>query len=574
MKSIRIPVGISGFAQLRGEGCYYVDKTGLIEELLETHGYQVTLITRPRRFGKTLAMSMLSEFFDIRKDSRQLFEGLSILRNQELCDAWMNQYPTLFLSFKDVGGSSYESAFGMLRAVIGDACVEHSYLGSSERVDEADRQRFAELKAWSADRETVIHSIALLTRMMQAHYGKPVIVLIDEYDVPIARASDSRKGKKDYYNEMMEVIRPLISAAIKDNPALKMAVITGCLRIARESIFTGANNMVSNTISDTRLNDCFGFTQKEVDQLLTDADLTSHREEIRKWYDGYCFGGTRIYCPWDVMNHVSRLTYDPDAQPVSYWKNSSDNAIIRSFLDFAGETVSQKFETLLAGGTILQKIEEDLTYDYLHSSEENLWSILYLTGYLTSDPDQASDQGSPDQEETALVIPNAEVQEIFESTIRVWFADSAKEWNRKALFAAVWCGDEKTVTVELTRLLRRTISYHDYREDFYHAFFAGIFAGAGYSVESNREHGEGRSDIIVKDYPGDRAAVFEVKYSGKQSDMEKDCDTALHQIDAKFYSEDLRNDYAEILCYGISFYRKRCLVKRKAEETSPPVCQI
>lgn len=563
MSDIIIPVGISGFAQLRTTGCYYVDKTALVEELVGAQGNQVTLITRPRRFGKTLAMNMLSEFFDIRKDSRKLFEGLTVSRNHTVCDAWMNQYPTLFLTFKDVGGNSFENAFGLLRAAIGDVCREHSYLLTSDQTVENDRRDFAELSAGTAGRKTVQTSIALLTRMLQAHYGKPVVLLLDEYDVPISKASGSYKGKADYYSEMMEIMRPMISTAIKDNPALKLAVITGCLRIGKESIFTGANNMVSNTISDTRLNEFFGFTQPEIDRLLEDTNLTDHRREMQEWYDGYCFGNTRIYCPWDVMNHVSRLMYEPTARPIGYWKNSSDNAIIRSFLDYSGDAISKKFEILMSGGTIAEKIEENLTYDYLHSSEENLWSILYLTGYLTRNPSYEMNPDMDNAGKTALIIPNREVRDIFESTIQVWFADYARQWNREALFAAVWSGDADTLTRELTKLLRKTISYHDYREDFYHAFFAGVFAGAGYSVESNREHGEGRSDILVMDYPGDRAAVFEVKYSKAQQEMERDCDIARDQIDTRKYAADLEDDYAQIRCYGIAFYKKRCLVKEK-----------
>lgn len=563
-----IPVGRSSFADIRENGYYFIDKSGLIEELLKTDGTQVTLITRPRRFGKTLGMSMLSEFFDIRKDSGALFAGLRIMERQELCLRWMNQYPTLFLTLKDVSGNTFDSALGMLQSVIANLCVEHAYLGNSEKVDEAYKEKFLQLKLEKANDTALKNSIALLMRMMRAHYGRPVILLLDEYDVPVAKAGGNHIGKENYYSKMMEVIRALISTAVKDNDSLKFAVITGCLKITKESIFTGTNNFTSDTISDTRLNEYFGFTQKEVDQLLRDTGLTDHREELKEWYDGYRFGAFDIYCPWDVMNHVKNLLLNPAIKPAGYWKNSSDNGIIRSFIDHTSSTITQKFEKLLSGGCVVQKIETDLTYDYLYSSEKNLWSVLYLTGYLTRARGEEMEKDIPEGC-LPLVIPNAEIKEIFESTIKAWFEEATRDWDRKALFSAVWSGCEETVTAEMTKLLRKTISYHDYGEDFYHAFFAGIFAGAGYVVESNKEYGEGRSDIVVKDYAGDRAAVFEVKYSRSQNALLKDCQRAVSQIDQRMYGRELGDDYSEVICYGISFYKKRCLVQRQKLPKSP-----
>ena len=386
---------------------------------------------------------------------------------------------------------------------------------------------------------------------------QPVILLIDEYDVPIAKAS-----AKGYYPEMLEVIKGLMSTALKDNDALRFAVITGCLRIAKESIFTGTNNFVSDTISSSHLNEYFGFTQADVDQILKDADCQEHAADIKNWYDGYHFGDLDVYCPWDVMNYLRDLQRNPKAKPASYWKNTSDNSIIRSFIDYAGRSISRKLETLLSGGYIIQKIEENLTYDYLHSSEENLWSILYLTGYLTQAREE--DLPAPLPEKTsALMIPNAEVQEIFETTIQKWFDESAQTWNRKALFDAVWSGNTETLTEEMNKLLRKTISYHDYKEDFYHAFLAGIFAGAGYEVDSNKEHGEGRSDVVVLDPEGDRVTIFEAKYSRTQDAMSKDCAAALEQIEDRQYAKEFEDDYDSALCYGIAFYKKRCLVRMK-----------
>ena len=560
MNDLKIPVGISDFAKIRNYKYYYVDKTGLIEDLLEKETAEVTLITRPRRFGKTMGMSMLANFFDIRKDSQAMFEGLEISKNTALCSEWMNQWPVLFLTFKDVDGLTFASAKEMLLNRIAAIYNDHSYLLEGTRVQENDRKVFERLADEVSGNPTdamLKTSIVLLMRLMRNHYGKPVILLIDEYDVPIAKAS-----AKGYYPEMLEVIKGLMSTALKDNNALRFAVITGCLRIAKESIFTGTNNFVSDTISSSHLNEYFGFTQEDVDQILEDANCQEHAADIKNWYDGYHFGDLDVYCPWDVMNYLRDLQRNPKAKPASYWKNTSDNSIIRSFIDYAGRSISRKLETLLSGGYILQRIEENLTYDYLHSSEENLWSILYLTGYLT----QVREEDLPDplpEKMSALMIPNAEVQEIFETTIQKWFDESAQTWNRKALFDAVWSGNTETLTEEMNKLLRKTISYHDYREDFYHAFLAGIFAGAGYEVDSNKEHGEGRSDVVVLDPEGDRVAIFEAKYSRTQDAMSKDCAAALEQIEDRQYAKEFEDDYDLVLCYGIAFYKKRCLVRMK-----------
>ena len=560
MNDLKIPVGISDFAKIQNYGYYYVDKTGLIADLLEKETAEVTLITRPRRFGKTMGMSMLANFFDIRKDSQAMFEGLEISKNTALCREWMNQWPVLFLTFKDVDGLTFASAKEMLLNRIAAIYNDHSYLLEGTRVQENDRKVFERLADEVSGNPTdamLKTSIVLLMRLMRNHYGKPVILLIDEYDVPIAKAS-----AKGYYPEMLEVIKGLMSTALKDNDALRFAVITGCLRIAKESIFTGTNNFVSDTISSSHLNEYFGFTQADVDQILEDANCQEYAADIKNWYDGYHFGDLDVYCPWDVMNYLRDLQCNPKAKPASYWKNTSDNSIIRSFIDYAGRSISRKLETLLSGGYIIQKIEENLTYDYLHSSEENLWSILYLTGYLT----QVREEDLPDplpEKMSALMIPNAEVQEIFETTIQKWFDESAQTWNRKALFDAVWSGNTETLTEQMNKLLRKTISYHDYREDFYHAFLAGIFAGAGYEVDSNKEHGEGRSDVVVLDPEGDRVAIFEAKYSRTQDAMSKDCAAALQQIEDRQYAKEFEDDYDSVLCYGIAFYKKRCLVRMK-----------
>ena len=556
MNDLKIPVGISDFAKIRNYGYYYVDKTGLITDLLEKETAEVTLITRPRRFGKTMGMSMLANFFDIRKDSKAMFEGLEISKNETLCSEWMNQWPVLFISFRLVDGLNFQSAFGMLQETIMDIYGDHLYLLDSPRISGYHKEIMDRILRKTAPAEEIKASLLLLTKLMQAHYKKPVILLIDEYDVPIAKAS-----AKGYYAEMLDVVKGLMQA-LKDNDALRFAVVTGCLRIAKESIFTGTNNFVSDTISSSHLNEYFGFTQTDVDRLLKDTNCQEHADDNKNWYDGYHFGDLDVYCPWDVMNYLRDLQRNPKAKPASYWKNTSDNSIIRSFIDYAGRSISRKLETLLSGGYIIQKIEENLTYDYLHSSEENLWSILYLTGYLTQAREE--DLPAPLPEKTsALMIPNAEVQEIFETTIQKWFDESAQTWNRKALFDAVWSGKAEVLTEQMNKLLRKTISYHDYTEDFYHAFLAGIFAGAGYEVDSNKEHGEGRSDVVVLDPEGDRVAIFEAKYSRTQDAMSKDCAVALQQIEDRQYAKEFEEDYDSVLCYGIAFYKKRCLVRMK-----------
>lgn len=554
MKEINIPVGISDFKEIRKNGYYYVDKTFLIKELLKTTATKVTLITRPRRFGKTMAMSMLATYFDIRENSQDLFDGLEISKETDLCKEWMNQWPVVFLSLKDIDGLNFEDAYERLVVQISNLYKNYTYLLEYDKIDPDDRQIFLDLKAGKAEKAQVFQALRTLMRMLQIYHQKKVILLLDEYDVPIAKASSN-----GYYNQMLDVMKGIMSTALKDNTSLQFSVVTGCLRIAKESVFTGTNNFVTDSITDSRYNEFFGFTQAEVDQILEDADAGKHAESVKYWYDGYHFGNVDVYCPWDLMNYLCDLQRNPEAKPDSYWKNTSDNAIIRSFIDYAGSSITKKLETLLIGGYIVEQIDESLTYDYLHSSEENLWSILYLTGYLTTVREEDLSTSVPDGL-SALAIPNAEIQEIFETTVMKWFSDSAKTWSRQILFDAVWRNDCELLTQEMNKLLRKTISYHDYKEDFYHAFLAGIFAGAGYSVESNKEHGEGRSDIVVSDIVNGRVAVFEVKKSDALADLTSDCESALAQIDDRMYAKEFEDDYDEVLCYGISFFKKRCLV--------------
>lgn len=561
MTGLKIPVGVSDFGKIRENGYYYIDKSGLIRELLKTESTEVTLFTRPRRFGKTLNMSMLSCFFDIRRDSRKLFEDLEISKDRNLCKDWMNQWPTLLITFKDVDGLNIQSARGMLRDRVANLCNEHMYLTQSDKVNENDCKVFEQLadtvdgKVSDAQLKT---SVALIMRMMRDYYEKPVVLLLDEYDVPLAKASSN-----GYYDEMLELIKTIMNTAFKDNNCLQFAVITGCLRIAKESIFTGTNNFTTDTISDSRYNEFFGFTHKEVETLLQETKCENHADKIQKWYDGYNFGDADIYCPWDVLNYVKKAVTEGLKRPENFWENTSDNAVIGMFLQRTDFDVTEKFETLLAGGCVKEKISETLTYNFLTSSEENLWSLLYLTGYLTRGRYESIDEtDGPEGKETALKIPNAEVMDIFRKSIADYYNQRAVQSNRTELFRAMWSGDSEKLSEILSDLLFDTISFYDYAESFYHAFITGLFSGSGYVVESNYENGLGRSDIVVKDRSKRRAVVFEAKIAASDEMMEQECKKALRQIDEKKYARKIeRSGFKNVIRYGIAFYKKDCLVE-------------
>lgn len=557
MDKVKLPVGRSSFADIRRNGYYYIDKSGLIEELLETDATQVTLITRPRRFGKTLGMNMLAEFFDIQKDSKELFNGLSIVKNKELCKNWMNQYPVLFLSFRSVDGLDFDGAYALFASVVAELYKTHLYLMNSEKINVFDKELFYKIAAENANLKEVKNSLLKLTQLMLIYYGKPVVLFIDEYDVPLAKASE-----KGYYVKMLDVMKGIMQV-IKDNEALKFAVITGCLRIAKESIFTGTNNFVSDTISDTRLNEYFGFTQEEIDKLLQDTRLTVHTDEIKEWYNGYHFGDFNVYCPWSVMNHVRNLILDNLSEPRNFWENTSDNSIIRSFLSRIDCDINDKFEVLLSGGYIKEKIIDNLTYNMMESSEENLWNLLYLTGYLTKvcSKEMKNDNLLPEQ--FALSIPNREIWNIFKNSVKTWFTEQSSKSNRNELFAAIWKEDTEKLTEIISDLLFDTISYHDYKESFYHAFIIGLVSNAGYLVESNYENGLGRSDIVIKDRKNRRAVVIEAKWTELETQLEKECDNALQQIEDKQYGRKVeRSGFKKVSKFGIAFYQKKCLVKK------------
>lgn len=556
---LNIPVGISDFEEIRQRGYYYIDKTALIWELLKTTGTKVTLITRPRRFGKTLGMSMLESFFDIRQENKVLFTGLNIMKSDALCKEWMNQYPTIFLTFKNIDGLTFVNAYGQLKYEISELYKQHSYLLKSDKISEEDKELFRILSGRTADEIEIQRSLQFLMKLMMLHYQKGVILLLDEYDVPLAKASNH-----GYYDQMLEVMKLMLNTALKDNPALQFAVLTGCLRISKESIFTGVNNFTTDTISDNRYNEFFGFTESEVKALLNTCEHMEQLEIIREWYDGYRFGNLEIYCPWDVLNYVMKLLTEDLHKPENFWEHTSDNAIIGSFLERTDFDVTEKFETLLNGGYIKEVITENLTYDFLTSSEENLWSLLYLTGYLTKAGEKELDeQDYLEQKQTALKIPNAEVKDIFRKSVVEWFYKKTAKSDRSTLFKALWAGEAEKLTDLLSDLLFDTISYHDYAESFYHAFLVGLLSSSGYIVESNYENGLGRSDVVLKDRARRCAIVIETKIVDSEEKMSQACSRALEQIEEMQYAKKIeRSGFRNVIRYGVAFYKKECLVKK------------
>lgn len=551
----RVGVGESDFAALRRSGKYYVDKTAVMYELVEETENKVTLFTRPRRFGKTLMMSMLSNFFSIRKDSREIFEGLRITAYKEFCEKWMNQSPVLFLSYKDVEAETFEGAYRMLKTKLADLCKELDFLLEETAVNSADRDIFRKLMFKTAEEDDVKNSLKTIMRMLYAVYGRKTILLIDEYDVPLARASEKNTVENAYYSAMLDVIKGMMGTALKDNEFLEFSVITGCLRIAKESIFTGTNNFASYSVLDADFSEYFGFSEEEVEKMLLAADRQDKADLIKEWYDGYIFGDSFLYCPWDVMNYMSALKKRENAKPKNYWKNTSHNGILLTFVKRTDFKVRGKFEILMNGGTITQTISDELTYDTLHSSEDNLWSVILMTGYLTKA--DAGEEG----ETVRLKIPNREIASIFEDTVVKLFQDTMDDNCRKDMMEALWRGDEREASEAISNLLWKTISYNDYHEDYYHAFLAGAFVGLGYEVESNKEKGLGRPDIFLKDDDNRRVIIIETKRSKKEDNLDQDCDRAVNQILSKKYAEGLYG-YTQILCYGIAFFQKEARVKK------------
>lgn len=549
-----LPVGLDSFEKIRRLGYYYMDKTLLIQDVLTNRG-DVNLFTRPRRFGKTLNMSMLWSFFEIGSD-KSLFNGLAISEEKQLCEEYQARHPVVFLSLKGVEGLTYEEAIARLVTLISTECKRLDYLEKAPDVKEDDRKIFRNLMARQPEEDELQDALVTLMRMLHAHYGEQVILLIDEYDVPLDKAHIN-----GYYDQMVAFLRGFFGEAFKTNPDLFFAVVTGCLRISKESIFTGINNLKVDTITDTRYDEYFGFTEADVKKLLADYGMEYALEDMRAWYDGYHFGNADVYCPWDVVNHCDKLLDNPKARPKPYWNNTSPNALVKQFIDMADATTRGEIEQLVAGKTIRKKIVETLTYGELTESIDNLWSVLFLTGYLTVDKNAPEDE----DDYTSLVIPNREVREIFIEKIQKWFAEKVvtQKNSMEKLCRALESGDAEQVETMLNEQLRGTISYYDSYEGFYHGFLLGLLKGkSDWTILSNREAGMGRSDIQIENATGELGMIIETKRAKSRNDMEAQCDAALKQILEREYAEPLIDDGAnEVWSYGIAFFKKKCSVK-------------
>ena len=543
MNNMKLPVGIDQFDKLIKSGFYYVDKTRLIEQLLQNWG-EVNLFTRPRRFGKTLNMSMLKSFFEIETD-KTLFDQLYIAANKELCEEYMGQYPVIFLSLKGVDGLNFEEAKSMLKITIRTEAQRHYELKKSEKVSEENRKLFNDIL--SGKDERIEDSLRMLSQILFEHYGKKSIILIDEYDVPLDKAF-----QHGYYKEMVSLLRGLFGQALKTNEFLQFAVLTGCLRVSKESIFTGLNNFKVLSIADIRFDEQFGFTDEEVRKLLKDYDREGYFSEAKEWYDGYHFGNADIYCPWDVINYVEHLRYDPEAEPEAFWINSSGNDLVKRFVAKADQTTKDEIEQLIAGDVIEKKIRQDLTYDEIDQSIDNLWSVLFTTGYLTQ-------TGRAERGIYKLMIPNKEVREVFIDQIQQWFDQTVvnDEDRMSSFYQSFAQGKAKDVQDQLTSILAETISILDTKarneekENFYHGMMLGLLRNhRNWIVKSNVESGEPDEGILI-----------ELKYSKTFDGLEKACERAMEQVKNRRYDEALREEgRCHILAYGIAFCKKRCKV--------------
>ena len=553
MNNMKLPVGIDQFDKLIKSGFYYVDKTRLIEQLLQNWG-EVNLFTRPRRFGKTLNMSMLKSFFEIGTD-KTLFDQLYIAANKELCEEYMGQYPVIFLSLKGVDGLNFEEAKSMLKITIRTEAQRHYELKKSEKVSEENRKLFNDV---SGEDERIEDSLRMLSQILFEHYGKKSIILIDEYDVPLDKAF-----QHGYYKEMVSLLQGLFGQALKTNEFLQFAVLTGCLRVSKESIFTGLNNFKVLSIADVRFDEQFGFTDEEVRKLLKDYDLEDYFSEAKEWYDGYHFGNADIYCPWDVINYVEHLRYDPEAEPEAFWINSSENDLVKRFVAKADQTTKDEIEQLIAGDVIEKKIRQDLTYDEIDQSIDNLWSVLFTTGYLTQ-------TGRAERGIYKLMIPNKEVREVFIDQIQQWFDQTVvnDEDRMSSFYQSFAQGKAKDVQDQLTSILAETISILDTKarneekENFYHGMMLGLLRNhRNWIVKSNVESGEGFVDILIKPEDPDEGILIELKYSKTFDGLEKACERAMEQVKNRRYDEALRDEgRCHILIYGIAFCKKRCKV--------------
>lgn len=561
-KKLKLPVGIENFEEIRRDGFYYVDKSRLMEQLLEQWA-KVNLFTRPRRFGKTLNMSMLRYFFEVGTD-KTLFDGLYITQNKKICEEYMGKFPVIFLSLKSVEGLQYENAKYRLCDLIGREARRFSFLLESNKLTEEDKDIYRALTVIQDGRyvmgeDVLISSLQVLSELLYKHYETKTIILIDEYDVPLDKAFQN-----GYYKEMVSLMRAMLGLALKTNDFLQFAVLTGCLRVSKESIFTGLNNFKVLSITDPRFDEQFGFTDKEVRQLLTNYNLESHMDETKEWYDGYRFGDADVYCPWDVINHVDRLCAEPGAEPQSYWINTSGNDLIKRFIARADKTTRDEIEHLVAGEIIEKIVRQELTYDEIDKSIDNLWSVLFTTGYLTQ-------VGKPKQGIYRLRIPNREIRQVYVFQIQEWFKDIVLNRNEsvKILCNSLVKGDADIVQMQLNKILSRTISVLDtkardnQKENFYHGMLLGMLRSEEeWLILSNVESGDGFCDILIEPDDPDVGIIIELKYSLTFSGMDMACKKALSQINEKRYDERLRNNGRNrIIVYGIAFCRKRCQVE-------------
>lgn len=552
----KLPVGIENFEEIRTEDFYYVDKTGLISNLLDNWS-KVNLFTRPRRFGKTLNMSMLKSFFSIGADP-SLFSGLNISIEKELCDKYMGAFPVIFLTLKGVDGLSYTDALTRLKEVILGEVRRFYFLKDSVKLTELERQSFINLYTLDSDEDLIHKSLKLLSELLYKHYNKKVIILIDEYDVPLDKAFNH-----GYYDKMIALIRGLFGEALKTNNYLQFAVLTGCLRISKESIFTGLNNLEVNTIIDDKYDEQFGFTDSEVRKILEDYNLSSHYDEIKLWYDGYHFGNTDVYCPWDVINYVDSLLSNPNTKPEAYWINTSSNDLVKRFVDKADKTTQSEIEKLINGEQIEKDIRLDLTYNCLDNTIDNLWSVLFATGYLT-------DAGRTDDGKFKLVIPNKEVREVFVLQIQEWFKETFvfKNASLSTFFNDLKNRNDEGVEKYLNFVMNKMISILDtkakdsQKENFYHGLLLWLLRGnPEWMIMSNVESGDGFADIIIETEEIDDGIVIEVKYSPSFDRLKEDAEKALKQIKDLRYTERLKGDGREnVISYGIAFSKKRCKV--------------
>ena len=557
--ALKLPVGIEDFKEIRRQGFYYIDKTKLIEQLLDNWG-KVNLFTRPRRFGKTLNMSMLRCFFEIGAD-KTLFEGLYISQNEQFCEEYMGKFPVVFLTLKGVEGTTFEEARLSLAELIAAEARRFKFLQESDSLDADDKEMYRELISLNKEQSPVTSvklrfSLKNLLEILYKHYGRKRIVLIDEYDVPLDKAFQD-----GYYREMVSLIRGLLGETLKTNDFLQFAVLTGCLRVSKESIFTGLNNFKILSITDVRFDEQFGFTEDEVKKLLNAYHLESHLPEMKEWYDGYHFGDADIYCPWDVINHVELLCKDSKAEPKCYWINSSGNSLVKRFITKANKTTRDEIERLIAGEPIEKSVRLELTYDEIDNSIDNIWSVLFTTGYLTQ-------VGMTEQGAYKLVIPNKEVREVYKLQIQDWFDKKLRD-NTEQL-TGFWNSIEegKTEAIEqyLNRTLSNSISVFDTKapekekESSYHTLLVGLLTGnTDWVVRSNVEAGEGFADIIVEPEDPDAGIIFELKYSKEANGLQISCEKAIEQIKSRRYSEYLKNDGRHNMTfYGIAFYKKRC----------------